>query len=167
MQMLTRDEAEAALYHEARLIDDYRLHEWLKLFGSDALYWLPIDDRPAPGTSVSLIYDNDLRRQERVYRLLETRAHAQDPLSRTQHIISNVELESRNDNQVSVFSSQIIYEIRAGGADYRQFGLGEQRSFAARCEHRFELQEGVWKIALKKMLLLNRDVAVENLTFIL
>lgn len=164
---MSRQDAETWLFREARLIDEQRLHDWLALFADDGLYWAPIDDRQAPGTTVALIHDTPLRRRERIYRLLETQAHAQDPLSRTQHIVANVEVEPAGDGEIRVFSSQVIYEIRAGMADYRQLGLGEQRSFAARCEHRLRWRDGQWKIALKKILLLNRDVAIENLTFIL
>ncbi|MEJ8839890.1 aromatic-ring-hydroxylating dioxygenase subunit beta [Ramlibacter sp. AN1133] len=168
MNAVDRAQAESWLHHEAALIDDYRLTEWMALFMEDALYWLPIDENAQPGRTVALICDNSLRRRERVYRLLETRAHAQEPASRTIHLVSNVQVQQSAEEEAVVLSNQIIYEIRAGTADYRQLGLGQQRSFAARCEHRYRLQPGGdWKIALKKMVLLNRDVAIENLTFVL
>ena len=164
---LSRAEAEDFLYREARLIDEWRLKDWNAMFTADGLYWLPVDENAEPGTHVSLIHDNALRREERVYRLLETAAHSQDPRSATQHFISNVSVPHDENGQVRVYSSQIIYEIRAHGADYRHLGLGEQRSFAARCEHLLRMEHGSWKIALKKMVLLNRGVAIGNLTFIL
>lgn len=168
MHLIERPQAEAWLYHEARLIDEHRLDEWLTLFTDDALYWLPIDDKARPGLTVALICDDALRRRERVYRLQETRAHAQEPMSRTLHVIANVEVEPAAGGEMVVRSNQIVYEIRAGDADYRQPGLGEQRSFAARCEHRYRADgDGGWRIAMKKMVLLNRDVAIENLTFVL
>lgn len=168
MKSIDRAQAESWLYHEAQLIDEYRLNDWLALFSEDALYWLPIDETAQPGRTVALICDNSLRRRERVYRLLETGAHAQEPVSRTLHMVANVQVEQPHVDDIIVRSNQIIYEIRAGAADYRQLGLGEQRSFAARCEHRYRLQgDGNWKIALKKMILVNRDVAIENLTFVL
>jgi len=167
MQARVRSAVENWVHQEARLIDDGKLEEWLTLFAPGGIYSLPIDENAEPGTVASLIYDDELRRRERVFRLLHTRAHAQDPLSQTMHLVGNVQVEIHADESVTAYSNQIIYEIRAGRADYRQAGLGEQRSFAARCVHRLVGTPGHWTMALKKMVLLNREIAIENLTFIL
>ena len=160
--------AESWLFEEARLIDGGYFEEWLSLFSENGVYWLPIDDRQPPGKTVSIVYDDSLRRRERVFRLCHTRAHAQEPPSNTIHVIGNVKVDQGSENDLVVYSNQIIYEIRAGMADYRQRGLGEQRTFAAQCEHRYVMDaQGCWRIALKKMLLLNREIPIENLTFIL
>ena len=165
MAALNRADAEAFLYREARLLDERRYDDWLKLFSTDGLYWVPIDDGTDPYAKVSLIHDDQLRREERVFRLLHTRAHSQDPASRTQHFVSNVEVEN-GTGEPRIFSSQIIYEMRAQGGNYRHLELGEQRSIAARCEHVVRPEGDEWRIVLKKMLLLNRDVPIGNLTFI-
>ena len=167
---LTRADAEAFLYREARLLDERRFDEWLKLFADDGLYWAPVDDAATdPYDKVSLIHDDALRREERVFRITRTKAHTQDPPSRTQHFVSNVEVENGAANgEMRVYSSQIVYEVRAGGGNYRHLELGEPRSLAARCEHRLRPDgAGGWRIALKKMLLLNRDLPIGNLTFII
>lgn len=165
MPSLTRSEAEDLLYHEARLLDEMRLEEWLELFTEDGLYWLPIDENKKPGEDTSLIYDLPIRRQERVYRLLSTPVPSQSPPSRTIHGILNVEVEDGPDDEVRVHSVQIVYEARVG--DHAQVGLGEQRSFAGRCEHRLRYEDGSWRIALKKLVLLNRDSSIPNLTFMI
>ena len=36
-----RLEVEDFLYHEARLLDERRFHEWLDLFTEDLVYWMP------------------------------------------------------------------------------------------------------------------------------
>lgn len=164
---LTRHEAEDFLYFEARLIDEGRLQDWNAMFTDDGIYWLPIDESSEPGKQVSLIYDDAMRRQERIFRLLQTPAHAQDPPSSTQHFVTNVSVHAGDSQSVTVYSNQIIYEIRGGSADYRHFGLGQQQTFAARCEHTLKYIGDRWKISMKKMMLLNRAVAIGNLTFIL
>jgi ethylbenzene dioxygenase subunit beta len=163
---ISREDAEAFLYREARLLDERRYEDWLKLFAADGLYWVPAEDSPDPYAKVSLIHDDALRREERVFRLLHTKAHSQDPASRTQHFVSNVEIEN-GATETRVYSSQLIYEIRASGGNYRHLELGEQRSFAARCEHVLRSENGEWRIALKKMLLFTRDMPIGNLTFII
>ncbi|MDA0239598.1 MAG: aromatic-ring-hydroxylating dioxygenase subunit beta [Proteobacteria bacterium] len=165
-EAISRDEAEDFLYEEARLLDERLYDDWLTLFTDDGVYWLPIDDKAAPDKHLSLVYDNHLRIEERVYRLTQYSPPAQTPPSRTQHFVSNVQAwPGENGADAVLHSAQMIYEMRAG--DYRQFELGDPRSFAARCEHHLRSEGGVWKIALKRMVLLNRDVPIPNLTFII
>ena len=163
--MISREEAENFLYLEARLIDERQYDHWLNLFTEDGIYWLPIDENARPTEHLSLIYDNDLRRRERVYRLTLA-PPAQNPISRTLHIVSNIETAKGIDEHEAVLiSAQMIYEIRGG--DDRQLELGDPRVFAARCEHRLRREDTKWKIVLKRMILLNRHVPIPNLTFII
>jgi p-cumate 2,3-dioxygenase subunit beta len=166
MPSLTTEDAAAFLYREARLLDERRYDEWLALFTEDGLYWAPIEDGAGPTDKVSLIHDDSLRREERVFRIAKTTAPAQSPASRTLHVVANVEVEN-GPVEARVFSNQIVTEMRAGGGNYRYLELGEPRSFALRCEHVLRPEGGSWRIALKKMLLLNRDIPIGNLTFIL
>ena len=165
MTRMTRADAEAYLYREARLIDERRFDDWLRLFAEDGVYWLPIDDRAGPTDHLSLIYDDDLRRRERVYRLTKTAFPAQTPPSRTQHFVSNVEVVEDVGGEVVIRSAQIVYELRSG--DDRQYEIGRQRAFAARCEHRLRDDGAGWRLTLKRMVLLNRETAIPNLTFLL
>jgi ethylbenzene dioxygenase beta subunit len=164
MAKLSRAEAEDFLFHEARLLDERRFDAWLALFTASGVYWLPIQEDAAPDEATSLIYDETLRREERVYRLLRTPAQAQTPPSRTQHGISNVRVDDDPRYGALVFSNQVVHELRR--ADYRQAGCGEQRALVGRCEHRLANENGRWCIALKKVVLLDRDVPLTNLTFI-
>jgi 3-phenylpropionate/cinnamic acid dioxygenase small subunit len=165
---LRRDEAEAFLYRECRLLDTLRLEEWLELFTEDGVYWLPIvDGEPEDaGGSISIVFDDAERRGERVYRTLHTPVLDQNPRSRTMHLVGNVEIagtDRRGDTRV--LCNQVIAEIRAGGQ--LQVGLNQSRLLAARCEYRFRQGSDGWRISLKKMLLLNSDQPLYNLTFVL
>ncbi len=170
--LLCREDAEDFLYEEARLIDEGQFEEWLDLFTEDGIYWLPIKADAAPNEHLSLIFDDTLRREERVYRLGQTKFPAQSPPSQTQHVISNVQVrggtnEDPASGEVTVYSSQIIYEIRGVTADDRQLGLGDQRTFAGRAEHRLRRENSVWKISLKRLVLLNRNLPIPNMTFLM
>ena len=61
--ILLREEIEDFLYHEAALLDEWRLDEWLALFTDDALYVIPATDIPDgdPRTDL-MILDDDLPR---------------------------------------------------------------------------------------------------------
>lgn len=162
---LTRDEAEAFVYREARLIDDLELEEWLRLFTEDGIYWIPIDDSKPVEWNTSLVYDPPLRREERVYHLLHVPFPAQAPRSRTVHLVSNVEVAAGGDDAFTVRSNQVVYEVRQG--DFRQVGLGEVRPIVARVEHVLRRVDGELRIALKKILLIDREMSQINLTFII
>jgi 3-phenylpropionate/cinnamic acid dioxygenase small subunit len=161
---LARAEAEDFLYYEARLLDERRYDEWLTLFAEDGLYWIPVDETQPRQHSTSIIYDPPLRREERVHHLMRTRFPAQSPPSRTMHMIANVEVEPA-EAEIRLLSNQVIYEIRTG--DFRQAGLGELRTICARVEHLLRREQGQLRIARKKLSLIDRDMPLGNLTFLI
>ena len=163
----TVEAAERLLFREARLLDERRYEEWLELFTEDGIYWLPMhqEDGNDPATSISIIYDDAERRAERVYRTLHTPVLDQSPPSRTLHVVSNVEVDPELvDGAARVWCVQMIAEMRPGGPG--QAGLGDPRWFAARCEYRLKLDDGEWRIALKRVALIDSDRPLYNLTFV-
>jgi 3-phenylpropionate/cinnamic acid dioxygenase small subunit len=162
---MTREEAEVYLIEEARLLDENQFQQWLELFTEDCLYWLPTVDGD-PDVEPSLIYDDHPRLQERVYRITRTRAHAQDPVSRTLHNIANVAVADAGDGQVRVQCNLMLIELRPG--DLSQLGLGQQRMLAGRAEYLLtRADDGKrWLIRQKKVNLINRDLPLYNITFI-
>jgi 3-phenylpropionate/cinnamic acid dioxygenase small subunit len=157
MLTLSRYEAEDILYREARILDDRRYLEWLEMFGADATYWIPCNgDGADPEREVSLIFDDMAKLRDRVDRLTTGVAHAQRPPSKTKRLISNVQVENPAENSATVASGFILYELRRG----------KERVFAGRYEHRFSLVAGHWKIAAKKVVLVNNDEVIDSLTFI-
>jgi len=89
---MTRAEAEDFLYHEAALLDAWKLDEWLALLTEDARYLVPSNDAPEgePGATLYTIADDIHRIRGRVTRLKDPQAHAEFPHSRTRRMISNV-----------------------------------------------------------------------------
>jgi 3-phenylpropionate/cinnamic acid dioxygenase small subunit len=155
---------EALLYREARLLDERRFDEWLDLFTSDASYWLPIEVGGGPGEP-SLISDTRQGMEERVFRLTRTLAHAQNPPSRTQHDVTNVEVEEESGGGVVVRCNLTVHEMREG--DVFHVGLARPRLFAARCRYVLAAASGGgWLIKEKRCELLDRDCPLYNLTFI-
>ena len=125
--------------------------------------------RPA---DVLRFFYTPMRRQERVYHLTQTSYSfpAQSPRSRTLHFISNVALEALPSGQEDgaqwlVHSNQIIYEMRTG--DFKQVGIGELHPIVASVEHRLREEQGQPRIVRKKILLINRDAWLGNMTFMM
>lgn len=169
---LTRAEAEDLLIHEARLLDERRLDEWNALFTEDGVYWIPLDENEPIATSASVIHDTPLRREERVHHLLHNTFPAQSPHSRTLHFISNVSVEQGigdSSGNIVVRSNQLIYEMRTG--DYKQVGIGDLRPIVANVEHILRPVSTQTNqrmgIARKKILLINRDSWLGNMTFLM
>jgi len=157
MTRMSRTEAEDILYSEARLLDEVRYKDWLGMLTSDAVYWMPCNgDGVDPTREVTLVYDNFARLSDRVDRLTSGVAHAQSPPSKTKRLISNVQIDSTDENAATVLSGFILYELRRG----------KERIFAGRYEHRMRFEDGGWKIAAKKAVLVNNDEVIDNLTFI-
>src|SRR5438067_13788246 len=106
-------EVEQFLYREARLLDERRFHEWLALFTDDVHYWMGARANRYPRNSKAIsilspnryVEDDRTREDElsildetketlagRVARLETGMAWAEDPPSRTRHVISNIEV---------------------------------------------------------------------------
>ena len=165
---LTRQEAEEFLYREARTLDEGRLEEWLDLFTSDGIYWLPMYEGVDPLSGPSVVYDDTVQRSKRVYQLLQGPRFAQMPPSRTIHNISNVQVyETDGDGEVEVRCNLIVLELRPGDQQELQVSLGRQRTLAGLCQYRLRYQGNRWLIALKQVLLLDRDLPLHNITFII
>ena len=90
----TFEQAQALLFHEADLLDRWKLLEWAALFTTDGEYQVPSPDDPdgAHGRSLYLIDDDRQRLEQRARRLLDPAAHAEAPRSRTCRMVSNVRL---------------------------------------------------------------------------
>jgi p-cumate 2,3-dioxygenase subunit beta len=113
-RQLLRAQVEDFLYHEAALLDEWRLSEWLELFTEDAHYVVPATDfvEGAGESSLVLIHDNMDRIRGRVTRLSSRRAHREFPSSRTRRLITNVRILESSDDEVQVTANFCIYRIR-------------------------------------------------------
>jgi 3-phenylpropionate/cinnamic acid dioxygenase small subunit len=164
-----RSEIEEFLFQEAELLDDGRLDDWLGLFHPNGIYWIPIEPNADPLREPSVLYDDKSMREMRVHQLVREQSHwCQLPPSRTVHSLSNVRVSAREaDGSVEVKCNLIVTELRSAGPRTIQYGLGAQRTIAARCLYRLVKGADGWLIALKKVTLLNRDQPLDNLTFMI
>jgi 3-phenylpropionate/cinnamic acid dioxygenase small subunit len=162
MGTLTRVEAEDFLYEEARLLDDRRFDEWLALFTADCRYWVPCGQGEDPGLVTHLVYDDRSQLEDRLWQLQQPRHSSQSPPSRTSHLVSNVQVSTAGDGIAAIRSSFIVHELRV-----TQGGEGEPRAFAGHYDHVLRWDGSAWRIEMKKVWLIARDLPVFNLTFIL
>jgi len=121
---IDRREIEDFLYHEAQLLDEWRLDEWLALLTDDATYRVPSNDAPDadPANTLFLIADDIQRLRGRVARLKDPHAHAEFPPSRTRRMISNVRVEKKAPDTVFVDANFVVYRFRRGGQESAYVG---------------------------------------------
>lgn len=152
-------EVEQLLFQEARLLDQRDFDAWLDMLSDDFIYWVPCGfGERDPDRRVSIAYDDRNRMEERVWRLQSGLAHSQLPPSRTQHLISNIEVHPDENGRLKVFSALLLAEVRND----------VQTLYAGRSEHVLQPREQAgWLIAHKTVLLLNSDSALGDLSFIL
>src|SRR5271163_1154982 len=111
---VTRAQVEDFLFHEAALLDAWRLDDWLGLLTEDARYEVPSNDRPNadPASTLFMIADDIRRIRARVTRLKDKNAHAEYPPSRTRRMIANVRIVEQSAPELSVEANFVIYRFR-------------------------------------------------------
>jgi 3-phenylpropionate/cinnamic acid dioxygenase small subunit len=153
------DAIEKLLYLEARLLDEGRFDEWLDLFTSDAVYWIPAGHYNIdPNEHVSIVHDTRRDMERRVARLKSGFAHAEDPASRTHRVVSNIEIEETNHGETGLVASTIMV----------LFALTKHKHaiHSARCEFILRYNDVGWKIARKKVGLLRSDEALDSIPYL-
>lgn len=156
---------ERLILREARLLDDWQLDEWLTLFTTDGIYWVPIDATRDPRTTASIIYDNGIRRTLRVEQAMREKRAAQTPRSRTVHVYGNLEVDVNYDDTATARCSLLLVETRAG--DWRQAGMGVKNLLAGHVHFRLQRVDGVWKFAEKRIDLIDRNLPIEGLSYLI
>ncbi len=107
------------LHQEAELLDDWNFREWLKVMAQDANYFMRTganaqtrDRRRHVGPPTTWIFnDNWYQLERRVARLETGMAWAEEPPSRTRHLVSNLRVRETEDGQG--------FEIRSNYALHR------------------------------------------------
>lgn len=139
------------LYDEAELVDNMQFEDWIELMHDDVYYWAPVrENRVArerreefypKGTSVYFEESKEFLAQ-RVYRLSTHMAWAEEPPSRSRHMVSNVRVDERSDGAFNVRSNFLIYRSR--GERYQDTIAGERRDIivpAPQTKHRYQILE--------------------------
>lgn len=141
----------ALLYRQGRLLDERRWQEWLDLFTEDCEYWVPAwlsEQRQTedPDTQVSLIYyDLRSRLADRVWRVQSGTSVASDPMPRTCHAITNIQVDEAGDDAIRLFAAfRVDYHWRA-----------QSQAYFGHYQHTLRREGADWRIARQKISVLN------------
>jgi p-cumate 2,3-dioxygenase subunit beta len=112
--VVTRAEVEDFLYHEAALLDEWKLKEWEALLTDDATYYVPPNDQPEGDhrSTLFLVADDRERIRQRIIRINDPNCHAEYPKSRTRRMISNVRILGVDGDLVTVAANFVCYRYR-------------------------------------------------------
>jgi benzoate/toluate 1,2-dioxygenase subunit beta len=149
---------EEFLYHEARLLDTQQYEQWLELFAEDATYWLPLaQGQSDPYETSSIIHDDRTLLELRVKQLRHPRAHARQPIARTVHQVGNVVELDRANGELRIGSTLTVIEFRND----------KQRLYGALVEHRLRPQADTFRIARKRIDLVNSEGELDGIAVLL
>lgn len=108
---MTTDQVEAFLFRAARLLDEGDLRAWLALCRNDISYRVTTVLTQERKYDVGLI-DDDLGGLESRIESIERFWHAEEPRTRTLHLITNVEITGQDGDGTSVESAFQICTTR-------------------------------------------------------
>jgi p-cumate 2,3-dioxygenase beta subunit len=111
----TREKIEDFLYEEADLLDNWRLNEWLALFDQErGCYYIPSTDSPEsdPDHALFLIADDMKKLRSRVAQLLSGATWAENPKSRTRHMVNNVRILGMANEALLIKANFVVYRMR-------------------------------------------------------
>jgi len=158
-------EVEQFLYMEADFLDHRQFHEWLDLFTEDAHYWMPIRSTRARGDEEneftkewenSYFDDDKPMLAQRVAKFDTGFSWAEDPPSRTRHLVTNVRIrDGVGTDELTVTCNFIVYRSRM--ATDEDLWVGER-------EDRLRKVEGQWRIAGRKIFLDQTVLRSKNLS---
>jgi p-cumate 2,3-dioxygenase subunit beta len=157
----SRQEIEEFLFHEADLLDRWKLDDWLALMTEDAAYYVPPNDKPEADHRFTLftIADDIVRLRERVIRLKDPNCHAEYPPSRTRRLITNVRITGIAGDLISVAANFAVYRYRRGEP---------VREFVGHYRHKLRRVDGLIKFAERRAILDAQELgAMGSVSFIL
>jgi benzoate/toluate 1,2-dioxygenase beta subunit len=154
-----RDMFRSLLEREARLLDQHRYEDWLKMFTPECVYWAPgRPDGGDPRTEIAVIFDDRRRLEDRVFRLCTGYAWSQAPRSRTVRLVTNVEVFSTAEaNRRMVRANFLISE----------FWDNETRLLSGWCGYNLEHASDGWLIQAKQINLIDCDQCIRNPSILL
>ena len=157
--MAARDQFRRLLEREARLLDQLRYDEWLAMYASECVYWVPSTPNAGdPRREIAIMFDDRRRLEDRIYRMRTGFAWSQAPASRTVRLITNVEVFSTANAAAWMLRSNFLIS---------EFWGDETRQLTGWAGHRVLRGESGWKIQAKQVNLIECDRSIRNPSIIL
>jgi 3-phenylpropionate/cinnamic acid dioxygenase small subunit len=149
---------------EAWLLDDRKFRDWLDLFTDDAFYFMPrrrnvqrkdLERELSEVGDLAIFEDDKTYLAMRVDRLDTGTAWAEDPPSRTRHLVGNLVVDPLPNGEVKAKTAFILY---------RSHHETDENIFAGSREDTLRQVAGQWKIAQRIIVLDANVILAKNLS---
>jgi 3-phenylpropionate/cinnamic acid dioxygenase small subunit len=150
--------------HEAWLLDERKFDDWLALFTDDVFYFMPrrrnvhrrdLAQELTEVGDLAIFEDDKTYLRMRVERLQTGMAWAEDPPSRTRHLVGNLVVEPLPNGEVQAKTAFILY---------RSHHETEENIFAGSREDVLRQVAGQWQIARRIIVLDANVILAKNLS---
>lgn len=171
-QLLLTHEVERFFYHEADLLDRRAYAAWLDLLHEDIHYWVPMlrnvkfgehreREETRAGAEMNWMDEGKATLSQRVGQIMTGMHWAEEPFSRTTHMLSNLEVLNveggwLNPAQVETRCRFLIYKNRV--ETETDFFVGKREDMLVR-------DGQSWRILRRKAILDQSVLMAKNLTF--
>ncbi len=162
--MARQYEVERFYADEAALLDARRYRDWLALLADDIRYWMPVRrtrttnelDGEFTRQGDMAFFDDDRKMLEiRVKRIESGYAWAEDPPSRTRHLVTNVRIVYDVEGTMTVESNFHLHRSRLNSEEDNWLGM--RRDTLRRVEGKFLIASR--HVFLEQTLLLSRNLS--------
>jgi len=165
-RLVLRHEVEQFFITEAELLDTRQFNAWLDLLAEDIRYWMPLATNRSHGE-----WDGEYTRQgqdlnwfdegkfelEQRVRQIETGLHwAEEPVSRTTHMFSNLQVTEAGDGEIETRCRFLIYRNRT--ETETDFFVGKRHDHLRRGENGFQIARR--EIFLDQSVLLAKNLTI-------
>jgi len=146
---------------EAWLLDERKFTEWLDIFTDDVVYFMPrrknvlrreLHRELSPLGDLAILEEDKHYLEMRVARLDTGMAWAEDPPSRTRHLIGNLEAAPLDNGEV---------EARTAFLVYRSHLETDHQLLSGRREDVLRKVDGAWKVA-RRTIVLDANVLLDK-----
>lgn len=120
--LLLRHAVEQFYNSEAELLDSRRFEAWLDLLAEDIRYWMPVarncefgrwdDELTREGSDLNWFDEGKFELEQRVKQILTGVHWAEEPVSRTTHMISNLQVAEAGEGEIDARCRFLVYRNR-------------------------------------------------------
>lgn len=121
-QLLLRYEVEQFFNHEAELLDSRQFEAWLDLLADDLRYWMPLarnqefgkweDQHTREGKDLNWFDEGKFEIEQRVKQIMTGLHWAEEPISRTCHMVSNLQVTHSDVGLINTRCRFLVYRNR-------------------------------------------------------
>jgi 3-phenylpropionate/cinnamic acid dioxygenase small subunit len=164
--LILHHEVERFFNAENELLDSRQFEAWLALLADDLRYWMPLArNRPfgdwreewtREGKDLNWFDEGKFEMEQRVRQILTTVHWAEEPVSRTCHMFSNLQVVSQEDNELRTRLRFVVYRNRT--ETETDFFVGKRNDLLRR------QKDGGFKIAAREIFLDQNVLLAKNLT---